>query len=100
MIQKKEFEQHLLEEKKTIILLGKQLEEEVPKIPQEFKPLLQEFACIWPMEVTNQLPPMRDIQHQIDLIPGAKIPHFKMSLESMISFNRWWMSYFPKIWFD
>ena len=34
-------------------------------------PLLQEFTDIVPIELTDDLPPMRDIQHDIDLVRGS-----------------------------
>ncbi|CAI9115397.1 OLC1v1016296C1 [Oldenlandia corymbosa var. corymbosa] len=37
--------------------------------------LLQEYEDIFPEELPNELPPIRGIEHQIDLIPGAVIPN-------------------------
>ena len=37
--------------------------------------LLQEFEDIFPAEIPPRLPPMRGIEHQIDLIPGATLPN-------------------------
>nr|XP_027109255.1 uncharacterized protein LOC113729128 [Coffea arabica] len=36
--------------------------------------LLQEFENVFPDEVPDGLPPIRGIEHQIDLIPGAPLP--------------------------
>jgi hypothetical protein len=37
--------------------------------------ILQEYADVFPSEVLAGLPPLRGIEHQIDLIPGASLPN-------------------------
>jgi hypothetical protein len=37
--------------------------------------VLQEFRDVFPEEVPDGLPPLRGIEHQIDLIPGASLPN-------------------------
>nr|GEW22216.1 RNA-directed DNA polymerase [Tanacetum cinerariifolium] len=51
-------------------------------IPMVVKPLLAEFSKIVTDDTPDALPPLRNIQHQIDLIPRASLPnlpHYKMS---------------------
>lgn len=39
--------------------------------PLEVRKLLEEFLDVMPDELPSELPPMRDIQHAIDLVPGS-----------------------------
>ena len=58
-------------------------EEKKPvKHPNEVKEILEEFSSILPDDLLEGLPPMRDIQHYIDLIPGASfpnLPHYRIN---------------------
>ncbi|PKI50457.1 hypothetical protein CRG98_029140 [Punica granatum] len=85
-----EIEADFKESKELHVLIVKDLPSENPivKVPKEVKSLLAEFEEITPEKLQDGLPPMRDIQHQIDLIPEASLPnlpHYCMSpLESVI----------------
>ncbi|XP_042016278.1 uncharacterized protein LOC121764299 [Salvia splendens] len=44
-------------------------------IPKEVQPLVKLYEDVLPAAIPPGLPPMRDIQHCIDLIPGSSIPN-------------------------
>uniref|UniRef100_A0A2N9IG07 RNA-directed DNA polymerase n=1 Tax=Fagus sylvatica TaxID=28930 RepID=A0A2N9IG07_FAGSY len=51
-------------------------------ILEDAQPILKEFCDIFPDELPDELPPMRDIQHAIDFTPGAalpNLPHYRMN---------------------
>ena len=45
------------------------------EILQEVKPILEKFVDVMLEEISHGLPPMRDIQHQIDFIPSLVFPN-------------------------
>ena len=44
-------------------------------LPPTVANILQEYSDVFPSEIPAGLPPMRGIEHQIDLIPGASLPN-------------------------
>ena len=45
-------------------------------------PILKEFAQVFFDELPDQLPPLRDIKHAINLVPGAtlpNLPHYQLN---------------------
>ena len=51
------------------------LDDIVSSVPPAVTNLLQEYEDIFPVEIPLGLPPMRGIEHQIDLILGATLPN-------------------------
>ena len=44
-------------------------------VPKEVQEILSEYEDLISEDLPAQLSPMRDIQHQIDLVPGASLPN-------------------------
>ena len=51
------------------------LDDIVSSMPPAVTNLLQDYEDIFPAEIPLGLPPMRGIEHQINLIPGATLPN-------------------------
>ena len=83
LINKRELEQELAQEKHAyvvILTLGSSFQLE--QHPAEVQLLLQEFGDVFPMKLPDRLPPMRDVQHAIELVPGASLPnlpHYRLN---------------------
>lgn len=51
-------------------------------IPEVFKPVLEDLSKVVADYTLDSLPPLRNIQHHIDLVAGASfpnLPHYRMS---------------------
>ncbi|WVZ84486.1 hypothetical protein U9M48_031516 [Paspalum notatum var. saurae] len=67
------------------------LDDMPPSLPPTIANLLQEFKDVFPAEVPPGLPPLRGIEHQIDLIPGATLPNraaYRTNLEEAKEIQR------------
>ena len=74
IVNKNKFSKNLQKTSIVYVLVVKEPIEntEVPCVVQS---LLNEFFDIMPEELLDGLPPMRDIQHYIDFVPSASLPH-------------------------
>nr|KYP38591.1 Transposon Ty3-I Gag-Pol polyprotein [Cajanus cajan] len=62
---------YLLYIKETLITTSLELN----SLPKRVQKLLNEFDDLFPKEVPSGLPPLRGIEHQIDLVPRASLPN-------------------------
>lgn len=58
-----------------MILVAKEETEGKTNLPDIIKPLLTEYEVLMPEEIPSGLPPVRGIQHRIDLVPGSTLPN-------------------------
>jgi hypothetical protein len=57
---------------KEVLLSTNDLSSSLPSVVLD---LLQDFKYVFPDEVPAGLPPLRGIEHRIDLVPGASLPN-------------------------
>lgn len=55
-------------------LAGQEIEESSGTLPKSVKQVLADFEDVMPDELHNKLPPRREVDHQIDLVPVTKPP--------------------------
>lgn len=75
ILSKFDFNKSLEEIDEAFALVVVEENEEKHEVPTLLEPPLHEFQDIILDEIPPSLPPMRDIQHCIDLIPGAMLPN-------------------------
>ncbi|WVZ80525.1 hypothetical protein U9M48_027994 [Paspalum notatum var. saurae] len=67
------------------------LDDMPPSLPPAVANLLQEFKDVFPAEIPPGLPPLRGIEHQVYLIPGATLPNraaYRTNLEEAKEIQR------------
>ena len=75
LLSKSESEKEIRVGSDVMALVAIEETESEKEIPKEVEPILAEFVDVVPEEIPHRLPPMRDIQDQIDLTPGSILPN-------------------------
>ena len=81
LLAKREFIREMLDTDQVYLLYEKDCNP-TEIVPETVTSLLEEFVDVLPKDLPEELPPLCDIQHQIDLVPGfslANRPHYHMS---------------------
>ena len=74
IISPNEFDKEICEESVVFALVAKEIVEDfLDEPPEEVKEVLKEFINVFPFELPDALPLMRDVQHVIDFVPGATL---------------------------
>ena len=71
----KEFEKEVEDGATVFALVVKEVTSTSSSMDKHLGDLLEEFKDVFPKELPKGLPPMRGIEHAIDLIPGASLPN-------------------------
>ena len=74
LMNRKACEKEINSQEEMYLIFTKEIDQPVD-LPDEIKPLLHEYADVFPTELPPGLPPIRGIEQQIDLIPGAALPN-------------------------
>ena len=84
LISSKEIEQEVISGAQVIVLVAREVAKESHEtILSKVAPIITEFADVFPNDLPDQLQPLRNIQHAIDLVPRAtlpNLPHYRMNL--------------------
>ena len=84
MISLTELDQELKNDALFMILTAREVVKTPDNIiPPKVTPVIEEFNDVFPEDLLNKLPLMRDIQHTIDLVPRSSLshlPHYRMNL--------------------
>jgi hypothetical protein len=81
LLAKREFIREMLDANQIYLLYGKECSP-MKIVPEAVTDLLEEFVDVFPKDLPEELPPLRDIQHQIDLVLGSSLPnrpHYRIS---------------------
>ncbi|XP_021767609.1 uncharacterized protein LOC110731999 [Chenopodium quinoa] len=71
----KEFEREIDGEEELYLLYSKEIHENFVSQNPKLAQFIKDFEDVFPDELRKELPPLRGIEHQIDLIPGAALPN-------------------------
>ena len=80
----KKFEREGIEIGMCLALVAKEVpfDSSIVDVPLEVKNLLDDFVDMVSDELPSELPPLRDIQHAIDLVPGSELsnlPYYRIN---------------------
>ena len=89
----KKFEKEGFETSMCLALVAKEVpsDSSIIDVPLEVKNLLDDFVDMMFDEFPSELPPLRDIQHAIDLVPSSQlpnVPHYRMNPKGREGLNR------------
>jgi reverse transcriptase-like protein len=74
LITRKEVDRSIKSQQTAFCLFTKEVTTPTP-IPKELEPLMTQYMDVFLDDLPLGLPPLRGIEHQIDLIPGATLPN-------------------------